>query len=177
MERRAGITRREALGLGAASAIGAALALSGCSAGTGEQSPEQGESYVDFDLEGEMLPLGSVVVLDDGCDSEVDRLVVARRPVCLQEDHVYDYAGIVWPIGFISDVSGAPLENEVHLFDSAAVKGVRFLGYAGPLENTAASELKDARAAGESALEALLPLAAEMGVIEPTGEAGATDGR
>lgn len=161
------ITRRQAIGFGAAGALSAALALASCS--TGEDA-HLDEGYVEFDATEDILPLGSVVVLDDGTDPEVARLVIARRPVYLQDDHVYDYAGIVWPIGLISDVAGSPLENEIHLFDAEAIKGVKFVGYAGPLETTAASELAAASEADETALEALLPLAMEMGVIESTGD-------
>ena len=163
------MTRRQAVGLGAAGALGAALALAGCSSGEGTRLDE---GYVEFDATEDILPLGSVVVLDDGTDPEVARLIIARSPVYLQDDHVYDYAGIVWPIGIISDVAGAPLENEIHLFDAEAIKGVKFVGYAGPLETTAAAELAAASEAGATALEALLPLAVEMGVIESTGDAG-----
>ena len=164
------MTRRQAIGIGAAGALGAMLALAGCSAG---EDAYQDEEYVDFNFADDILPLGSVVVLDDGTDPEVARLIIARRPVYLQDDHVYDYAGIVWPIGLISDVAGAPLENEIHLFDAEAIKGVKFIGYAAPLETTAAAELAAAGEADETALEALLPLAMEMGVIE---SAGITDG-
>lgn len=164
------MTRRQAIGIGAAGALGAMLTLAGCSAGEGAH---QDEGYVDFDFVDDILPLGSVVVLDDGTDPEVARLIIARRPVYLQDDHIYDYAGIVWPIGLMSDVAGAPLENEIHLFDSEAIKGVKFVGYAAPLENTAAAELAAANESDETALEALLPLAMEMGVIE---SAGVTDG-
>lgn len=163
------MTRRQAIGLGAAGALGAALALAGCSPRSDEP---QEDGFVDFDVLEDILPLGSVVVLDDGTNPEVARLVIARQPVYLQDDHVYDYAGIVWPIGLLSDVAGAPLENEIHLFDAEAIKGVRFVGYSGPLETTAAAELAAASEADQTALEALLPLAMEMGVIESTGDAG-----
>ena len=162
------MTRRQAIGIGAAGALGAMLALAGCNA---EVDAQQEEGYVDFDFADDILPLGSVVVLDDGTNPEVARLIIARRPVYLQDDHVYDYAGIVWPVGIISDEAGAPLENEIHLFDAEAIKGVKFVGYTGPLETTAVSELAAASEADETVLEALLPLAVEMGVIESTGDA------
>ncbi len=142
------MTRRQAIGIGAAGALGAMLALAGCSAG---EDAHQDEGYLDFNFADDILPLGSVVVLDD---------------------HIYDYAGIVWPIGLISDVASAPLENEIHLFDAEAIKGVKFIGYAAPLEATAAAELAAAGESDETALEALLPLAMEMGVIETTSNEG-----
>lgn len=160
------ITRRQAIGAGAATALGAALALAGCSAQDSAVPSSAGDDSSDH--EGAFLPLGSVVTLDDGLDPEVERIIIARRPVYLQADEVYDYAAVVHPIGFISDVASAPLENEVHLFDASAIREVRHVGYAGALEGEADKRLADARAQGTSALEALLPLAMQMGVIEAT---------
>ena len=156
------ISRREAVAMGLLGAAGAVLGLAGCDAGGGAEESKPREAVFGDGF----LPLGSVVALDDGSEPPVARLIVARRPVCLDDDHVYDYAGIVWPIGFLSDVAGAPLENEIHLFDGSAVREVVHLGYSGPLEGEAASALEASRATGETALEALLPLAMEMGVIE-----------
>lgn len=162
MEEKRAITRRDALALGAVAAAGAALALTGCS--TGSSTDDTG--FVEFDLESEVLPLGSVVVLDDAREPEIARLIIARRPVYIQDEHVYDYAGVVWPIGIISDISGEPFPNEIHLFDAKAIKGVRFIGYEGALESEAAARLKDSAVQDESSLESLLPLAMEMGVVE-----------
>lgn len=167
MEEKRAITRRDALALGAMAAAGAAIALTGCST----DSLTDDEGFVEFDLEGEILPLGSVVVLDDGREPEVARLIIARRPVYVQDEHVYDYAGVVWPIGIISDISSEPFPNEIHLFDAKAIKGVRFIGYQGSLESEAATRLKDSATQDESSLESLLPLAMEMGVVELTEDA------
>lgn len=167
MEEKRAITRRDALALGAIAAAGAAMALSGCS---GDSSLDD-EGYVEFDLENDVLPLGSVVVLDDGREPEIERLIIARRPVYIQDEHVYDYAGVVWPIGIISDISSKPFPNEIHLFDAKAIKGVRFIGYQGVLESEATTRLKAAASQEESSLESLLPLAMEMGVVELTEDA------
>lgn len=136
------------------------LGLCGC--GTGEEDT----GFVEFDLKEGVLPLGSVVILDDGTEPEVSRLIIARQPVCLQEDHVYEYAGVVWPLGIISDISGSPFPNEVHLFDSEAIKGVRFVGMQDDAEAEAAARLADSSSRGGNSLDALLPLALEMGVVE-----------
>ena len=162
MEEKRAFTRRNALSLGAVAAASAAFALTGCST----EAPTNDAGFVEFDLESGVLPLGSVVVLDDGCEPEIARLIIARRPVYIQDEHVYDYAGVVWPIGIISDIAGEPFPNEIHLFDAKAIKGVRFVGYEGALEADAAARLKDSAAQDESSLESLLPLAMEMGVVE-----------
>lgn len=154
------ISRRRALALGVAGAAGMALGLCGCGAG------EEDTGFVEFDLKEGVLPLGSVVILDDGTEPEVSRLIIARQPVCLQEDHVYEYAGVVWPLGIISDISGSPFSNEVHLFDSEAIKGVRFVGMQDDAEAEAAARLADSSSRGGNSLDALLPLALEMGVVE-----------
>ena len=157
------LTRRQVLAAGAGATLAAALACAGCAGkGRGAEEPTQGA----FDLESASLPLGSVVTLDDGCDPAVERIVIARRPVYLGSEEVYDYAAVVWPIGFISDVGGSPLENEVHLFNSDAISEIRHVGYSGSLEQEASRRLKESEGSEGSALEALLPMAMQMGVIE-----------
>lgn len=167
MEDKRAITRRGALALGAMAAAGAAFTLAGCSS----DAQPGGEGFVDYDLEGKVLPLGSVVVLDDGREPEIERLIIARRPVYIQDEHIYDYAGVVWPIGIISDISSEPFPNEIHLFDAGAIKGVRFVGYQGALESEAAARLQESASQDDSSLESLLPLAMEMGVVELTEDA------
>lgn len=157
------LTRRQVLAAGAGAVLASALACTGCA---GKEEESEGPAQEAFDLESAYLPLGSVVTLDDGCDPAVERIVIARRPVCLASDEVYDYAAVVWPIGFISDVSGSPLENEVHLFNADAIKEIRHVGYSGSLEQEASRRLKESEGSDGSALEALLPMAMQMGVIE-----------
>lgn len=158
------LTRRQMLAAGAGATLAAALACTGCAARKEERMEESGQEA--FDLESAYLPLGSVVTLDDGCDPAVERIVIARRPVYLGSEEVYDYAAVVWPIGFISDVGGSPLENEVHLFNSDAISEIRHVGYSGSLEQEASRRLKESEGSEGSALEALLPMAMQMGVIE-----------
>lgn len=144
----------------------AVIALAGCSGG-GEARTGADEGFVEFDLEASYLPLGSVVVLDDGLDPEVKRIVTARRPLWEGDgERVYDYAAYVWPLGQVGDVGGAPLDNEVVVFDASAVKGVVFVGYAEGLEKTAADSLAKARESGASGSSALLPLAQTLGVLD-----------
>lgn len=157
------LTRRQVLAAGAGAVLASALACTGCA---GKEEESEGPMQEAFDLESAYLPLGSVVTLDDGCDPAVERIVIARRPVYLVSDEVYDYAAVVWPIGFISDVSGSPLENEVHLFNADAIKEIRHVGYSGSLEQEASRRLKESEGSDGSALEALLPMAMQMGVIE-----------
>lgn len=165
------LTRRQVIAAGAGATLAAALACTGCA---GKEEGAEGPAQEAFDLEADYLPLGSVVTLDDGCDPAVERIVIARRPVYLGSDEVYDYAAVVWPIGFISDVGGSPLENEVHLFNSDAISEIRHVGYDGPLEQEATKRLKESEGSEGSALEALLPMAMQMGVIEAK---GGDDGR
>lgn len=157
------LTRRQVLAAGAGATLAAALACTGCAGkdGGGEEPTQSA-----FDLESDYLPLGSVVTLDDGCDPAIERIIIARRPVYLASEEVYDYAAVVWPIGFISDVGGSPLENEVHLFNSDAISEIRHVGYSGSLEQEASRSLKESEGSEGSALEALLPMAMQMGVIE-----------
>lgn len=157
--------RRSFVAASGIAAGAAVIALAGCSGG-GEDRKGAGEGFVEFDLEGSILPLGSVVVLDDGLDPEVKRIVTARRPARADGGRVYDYAAYVWPLGQVGDVGRAPLDNEVVAFDASAVKGVVFVGYAEGLEATAADSLAKARESGASGSSALLPLAQTLGVLD-----------
>lgn len=160
------ITRRKFVAASGAAAGAVVLALAGCSSG-GEAHDGASESFIEFDLEAAYLPLGSVVVLDDGLDPEVKRIVTARRPLWGGDgERVYDYAAYVWPLGQVGDVGGAPLDNEVVVFDGGAVKGVVFVGYAEGLEKTAADSLAKARKSGAAGSSALLPLAQTLGVLD-----------
>lgn len=165
------MTRRRALATGAAAAMAVALGSAGCARKEGDSEKD---AECAFDLESHYLPLGSVVTLDDGCDPPIERIVIARRPVHLGCDVVYDYAAVVCPIGFISDVGGSPLENEVHLFDADAILDIRHVGHSGALEKEASRRLKESEGSGGSVLESLLPMAMQMGVIEAK---DADDGR
>lgn len=163
------MTRRTFVASGIAAGA-AVVALAGC-AGQDAAREGAGEGFVDFDLDAAYLPLGSVVVLDDGLDPEVKRIVTARRPLWGGDaEKVYDYAAYTWPLGQVGDVGSAPLDNEVVVFDSAAVKGVVFAGYAEGLEKTAAESLAKARQSGASGSSALLPLAQTLGVLDGGGE-------
>lgn len=171
MKTQRALTRRQVIAAGAGATLAAALACTGCA---GKEEATEASAQDAFDFESAYLPLGSVVTLDDGCDPAIERIVIARRPVYLASDEVYDYAAVVCPIGFISDVGGSPLENEVHLFNADAISEIRHVGYSGPLEQEASSRLKESEGSDGSSLEALLPLAMQMGVVETK---GGDDGR
>lgn len=158
---------RRAFVIASGLAAGAAVAaISGCS-GAGEREAGGEPGFVEFDLESSYLPLGSVVVLDDGLDPEVKRIVTARRPQWGGDaGKVYDYAAYTWPLGQVGDVGAAPLDNEVVVFDADAVKGVVFAGYAEGLEKTAAESLAKAKQSGSTGSSALLPLAQTLGVLD-----------
>ena len=158
--------RRSFVAASGIAAGAAVIALAGCS-GEGGARDGASEGYVEFDLEAAYLPLGSVVVLDDGLDPEVKRIVTARRPLWGGEaERVYDYAAYTWPLGQVGDVGAAPLDNEVTVFDAAAGKGVVFVGCSEGLEKTAAESLAKARESGAAGSSALLPLAQTLGVLD-----------
>lgn len=67
-----------------------------------------------------LLPLGSVIILNDENKSKV--MVVARLVRQAEEGKVYDYLGCLVPVGIQT-------LDEVKFFDSDMIKRLLFIGY------------------------------------------------
>lgn len=154
--------RRTFLKAAAAGAAGivAAGTLVGCSGGQ------------DIDPAKDWLPLGSVVRLTSGEGTDICYMIATRRPrasrTTVQDRDVeldkgaYDYAGIVWPIGFLSDLSEHAYTGELMGFRKDMISEVLFVGYQDDLEERAKG-LLDSASDGQVADEILSDLYNELG--------------
>lgn len=138
-----GVTRRAAIGMAAAGAAAAALGLAGCTL-PWDKGGDQHSGY---------LPLGSVVMTSELAEAGIKLMIVSRRPLSdLPEGRTdpYDYAGMLWPIGRISNVSEPAWKGEIHLFDEEDIAEVLFKGYVDEDEERART-LLNAATTGTSA--------------------------
>ena len=71
----------------------------------------------------DLLPIGSVVLLNGGVKK---LMIIGIKPVTAKEpDKVYDYIGVIYPEGFLS--------NEYNfLFNHEDINDVIFMGYMNP---------------------------------------------
>lgn len=158
------ITRRTAV---SALALGAAgLALSGCSAKKQEEQPK--DPRENFDYTTNYLPMGSVVRLKT-TPPTISSMVISRKPYAsaipsdneegeVVPDHVYDYLGVYFPFGIVTDLAKSRADTgEMFFFDTEDIDQVLFVGYIDEIETEAEQELSAAEE-NDTALKALTPL-------------------
>lgn len=72
---------------------------------------------------GDLLPIGSVVLLKGAVKK---LMIVGLKPIDEENpDKIYDYAGVIYPVGFLGDTS-------LLLFDHESINDVIFIGYDNP---------------------------------------------
>ena len=147
------VTRRAAIG---AAAVGAAaLALGGC-------AKKQEEKSAEPEWDGGWLPIGSAVKLKVGMPSEVF-VVVSRKPKCSKQGNDFDYAFIKAVFGITRDyeTDEGGYASEFLLCNADQIEEVLSVGYIDANERRAWGLLDSAKE-GETANEALVPIAADM---------------
>lgn len=173
------ITRRAFV---AAATVGAVGALAGCS--SEDQSGAQEGQDGPFDVLNEYLPLGSIVTLKGSEEYDVRFMIVSRRPNVASIDngdgsrselgYVYDYAGVQWPLGFITDLSQQAQGAECLGFNREDVARIDFLGCQDGREEEAKGLLNDAYGTMDSCETVLLPMQQDIvsKFPEPDGDVG-----
>lgn len=152
------ITRREALAMGGALAGAAALApLTGCAPAN---QGWDGSTY---------LPIGSVVKLKAFASADVKHMVLTRRPklsatyavdangtVATNEvQDVYDYALLVWPVGFVNDITNGATMTDVTYANTSDISEVLFMGLQDDIEKSAQASLDSCRSNNTDGIEAM----------------------
>lgn len=138
------ITRREALAMGGVLAAAATLApLTGCAP---SNQGWDGNTY---------LPIGTVVKLNTFKSTDVKHMVITRRPklsatysydadgnvVANKVEDIYDYALLLWPIGFVSDLSRGANMVDVTYANTSDISEVLFMGLKDEVEKNAQAAL------------------------------------
>lgn len=150
------IERRTLLKAAAMGATGLALApalgaLTGCSGN-------------DLDPQTDWLPLGTVIKTKDSADTDLEFMIVARKPRISSmilngkttnlDAGAIDYACVLWPVGFLSDLSQKTYTGELKVITKEEISEVLYPGYQDDLESQA-SNLYDAAEDSSTADEVL----------------------
>ena len=151
-------TRRQLLTAGGVMAGTAAIAaLTGCQAANPNWD---GSTY---------LPIGSVVKLKSCTATDVNHMIITRRPKVSatysissngittknEVDGVFDYALFIWPIGAYSDLTEGSTMTDVTYANTSDISEVVFLGYEDDIEKNAQNALDTCRVAGTDGTDAL----------------------
>ena len=159
------ITRRGAIAAAGAAALAlAATSLTGC--GSDDKGGDSKER--------EYLPMGSVVKLSSYAKSDVNHVVISRRPhlsknyskdssgnyVEKDVDITHDYALVPWPIGIINDIN--KITADVVFADSSDITEILFVGYEDEIEKRAQSALSAAKASGGDNGDAMQDIATDL---------------
>ena len=137
-----GFSRRQFIGMGAMAGAGVVLAsaLSGCSSN-------------DLNLDTDYLPMGSVVKIAGDEEKSLYRMIIARRPIVskykdengewhsMADKPIFDYAGLIWTIGPVSDLSDHLLTGEIVCFQRSDITEVAFVGWQNDQEKEANAAL------------------------------------
>lgn len=82
-----------------------------------------------------LLPIGSVVLLKGGTKK---LMIIGIKPISEEDpDRVYDYMGVIYPEGFLSDEYN-------FMFDHENINDVIFLGYNNPEREAFIEFIKEA---------------------------------
>lgn len=156
-----GVSRRQFIGL--ASLAGAGVVLAGSLTGCASDNK--------LNLDTDYLPLGSVVKISGDAENSAYRMIVARRPIVSKyydnttkswksaaDKPIYDYAGLTWPLGFISDLSDHAYTSELVLFQHSEITEVPFVGWQNDQEKDANKALSAAMNSTKTSPEILYDL-------------------
>lgn len=161
------ITRRAFIAAGATTAAAAAALAAGCSPAP-EEAAQAPDPNGGFDVLGRHLPLGSVVTLRGSEEMDLKFMVVSRRPnvTTVGNDdgtrsalgYVYDYAGVQWPLGFVTDLTLQAQGAECLGFNREDISRIDFVGCEDGREQEARALLDEAYGTMETCASVLLPM-------------------
>lgn len=161
------VTRRTFLVAGATAAAAATALAAGC-ASAPDGSQDASEPTEGFDVLGSYLPLGSIVTLRGAEEMDLKFMVVSRRPnvTTIGGDggtrsdlgYVYDYAGVQWPLGFVTDLTLQAQGAECLGFNREDISRIDFVGFEGGREQEARTLLDEAYGSMETCASVLLPM-------------------
>lgn len=159
-----GISRRQLLGM--AGVAGAGIVLAGTLGGCGSNN--------NLNIDTDYLPLGSVVKIKGDENNSIYRMIVCRRPIASKiknsdgqwesasDKPIYDYGGIIWTIGFVSDLSDHTYTGEVVMFQRSDIEEVKFVGWQDDQEKEANKALTEGMNTTKTSPELLYDLGQKL---------------
>ena len=181
MDRMSDITRRGFVASGALAMLAAATAAGCAPADYARREAEGGAEGEPFDVLGGYLPLGSVVTLKGSEDLDLRFMIVSRRPDVTSVanddgtrsaiDFVYDYAGVQWPLGFVTDLTLQAQGAECIAFNREDIVRIDFVGCTAGREAEAAEMLNAAYGTMDTCATVLMPMQSDIVSVFPSSDA------